>query len=119
MKNYFTKKPTDELILKALRSIGLRDFYDGSEVSAKNLNREMAEEVLEDMKGCYFQCYKDVYTGREFSFKNYLIIMRHLIRFKNRRLIRHERCVTVSHKVYEYITTYSLDSDASPVVVFQ
>jgi hypothetical protein len=114
MKNLYTKKPTDELIQKALFSLGFDGLQDFREVSEQHIVPHIIEEVKDELKQYMYPVfYKDYVQREEFGYKNYLTLVRQLLRTKSRRLIRKERCELVGDKTYRYVPFYTLDFPAT------
>lgn len=121
MKNLYAKKPTDTLILKAIFAMGFDNLQDLREVSEQHIVPHLMEEVKEELKGYMYPVfYKEYVEREEFTYKSYLTLVRQLLRTKNRRLIRKERCEHVADKTYRYVPFYTLDfpSTHSGVVSF-
>lgn len=122
MKNIFSKAPSDELVLKAVRSLGFDSMNDTRWVEESALKPDLMEEVRDELRQIMYRCFVKRYVDREdFIYKHYIVLVRQLIKTRGRTFQRKERCVQMGERVYKYATIYSL-SIAKPsgeiVVVF-
>jgi hypothetical protein len=117
MKNLFSKKPSDELILKALRSLGFENLQDPRRVEEGHLVIHLMEEVKDELATCYYPVFYNTYIQRDdFDYKQYITVVRQLLRLKGRQLLRKEKCKLVGDKTYKYVPIYCLDLPPSEQV---
>ena len=117
MKYYLKKEPPIELITKAYKSIGLSSLSDVSWVGEQQLNKELMCEVLGEISDLYFPCWYKTYVLKEnFSYKDYIVIVRQLLRYKKIKLTSKQVSKTVEKSLYCYITQYAIQNP-EPLIV--
>lgn len=122
MKNIFSKQPSDELVLKAVQSLGFDSLTDTRWVGEMALKPDMMEEVRDELRSLMYKCFSKRYVDREdFGFKHYIVIVRQLLKTRGRTFLRKEKSIQIQEKVYKYVTIYSLsiaNTSKEIVVVF-
>jgi hypothetical protein len=109
MKNIFSKPPSDELVLKAVRSLGFDSMTDTRWVEESALKPDLMEEVRDELRQIMYRCFVKRYVDRDdFIYKHYIVIVRQLIKTRGRTFQRKERCMQMGERVYKYATIYSL-----------
>lgn len=109
-RSIFKQPPTDILILKAVRSLGITNLTDTKIVDESALNPILMQEVLEELRGIYYPCMIKTFLERDsFEYKNYICIVRQLLKTRKRNLLRREKCIMVGKNLYKYESVYSLD----------
>ena len=122
MKNIFSKQPSDNLVLKAVQSLGFDSLNDTRWVGEMALKPDLMEEVRDELRQCMYKCFSKRYVDREdFEYKHYIVLVRQLLKTRGRTFLRKEKCIQIQDKVYKYATIYSLSIMNNPkeiVVVF-
>lgn len=109
MKNLFSQRPTDDVILKVLQCLGFTDAQDTRQVSDEHLLHHLLEEVKDELRAFYYPVFYKEYIEREnFEYKHLITVARQLLRTRGRHLMRKEKCKKVERNVYKYIAVYEL-----------
>ena len=109
MKKYFRKPIPNELVLKAVRSLGLQNMTDTNWIEESYLIPELMMEVIEEVRPFYFPCWAETYLDKdEFSYSDYLCIVRQLLRTKDTTFVRREKAERVQKNVVKYVPYYKL-----------
>jgi hypothetical protein len=108
--NLYTVPVNTDLILAAVRSLGFDDLSDTRWVDETHLDVTASLAVRERLRQYYYPCFTKTYLDKpEFSYKDYITIVKQLLRTRKRKLTSKERCHTVSKGVYRYMNSHSLD----------
>ena len=121
MKKLYSKRPSDDLILKGLVALGFSGWESRGEVEELALDPVRMWEVLDELRTCYFPAYAKVYLDKEeFTYYDFIIVVRQMLRLKQRKLIRREKTIAVAPRTYKTHSFYSLspDPNAVPGIVF-
>jgi hypothetical protein len=117
--NLYSLPVNTELILAAVRSLGFESLDDTRWVDESFLDVAGSEQVRERLRQYLYPCFVKTYLDKpEFSYKDYITVVKQLLRTRKRKLIAKERCHTIQRGVYRYINSYTLDynPDAAPLV---
>ena len=116
MKKLYSKRPSDDLILKSLRALGFSGWESKGVVEEAALDPVLMAEVLDELRIFYFPSYAKVYLDKEdFKYYDLVVIVRQLLRLKQRQLIRTEKTIPVGHRTYKSISFYSLSEDPNAI----
>jgi len=107
-RSLFRIQPTQEIVEKALRALGIDGLDSIQEVCFTHLNTDLAAEVLEEMRQFYYPCIAKRYLKTDFDYKDYMTVVRQLLKTRQRIFRRREKCVKIGDKTYQYIPYYSL-----------
>ena len=111
MKEYLRTKPSDDLIMKAAKSIGLSSLSESKWVSEKDLDTHLMCEVLGEMSDLYYPCHTITYIEKKsFSYKDYMVIIRQLFRYKNLKITSRQTSKALKKHIYHYYTAYSIEN---------
>lgn len=116
MKKLYSKRPSDDLILKGLLALGFSGWESRGEVEEASLDPVRMWEVLDELRACYFPAYAKTYLDKEeFNYYDFIIVVRQMLRLKQRQLVRRERTIALQPRVYKTISFYSLSQDPNVV----
>ena len=117
-KNLYSVPPPRDLLLKAVRSLGFDDLQDTRWIDESHSNTLLMDEVKTTLRQYLYPCLTKRYLDKEeFSYKDYLTVVRQLLRHYKRKLLYKEKCKTVGARTYKYVFTYSLDPDVTSKTV--
>lgn len=108
MKNLFKQKPTEQVILKAIHSLGFETFTDFRAVHESSVNKLMIEELKVTLKEYYYSVFYKQYVEREYKYLKWVTVVRQLLRTAGLTLIRGEKCCRVEANIYQYRPFYRL-----------
>lgn len=110
-KSPFSTVPSQDLLTKVIRSLGLAGPEDKGWFSEITLNKTLVEEVKEELSTLYYPYVKkQVFSKEEFLFKHYLVCVRHVLRHYKYKLARKEKCMKIGDHTYQYIGQYQIIS---------
>ena len=116
MKKYFRKMPTDELVLKAVRSLGFDSLNDIKWVEESFLNGEQMLDVLLEIRQYYIPCHAKVYLDKDdFNYSDYICIVRQLLRCKGSTFERRERSQKMGKNTFKYVAQYRMKNKPHPL----
>ena len=108
-RSLYKREPSEELVLKAVQSLGLQDLQDTKWVDETALNPILMLEVLDELRSLMFPCMVKQFLDRpEPTYKSYFTVVRQLIKHKGRNFKRREKCIQIEKNVYRYLTMYQL-----------
>ena len=82
IKPMFIKKPPVEFSRKVLQSLGLKDESDGSWITPSTINNKLKQEVLEESRQYYYECYAKQFLDQpEINYARYITIANHFLKF--------------------------------------
>jgi len=120
-RSIWSTPPTQRIYNLAVRSLGLSDENSINWFDSSNLVESLRAELLQELRPFYYKCMAKRYIDKEnMTYKEYLVIVRQILRHFNRGLERREKCVKVEDQLYRYYPQYRLKPVASTgVVTFQ
>lgn len=108
-RSLYKCEPSQDLLLKAVQSLGLQDLDDTKWVDETALNPVLMMEVLDDLRSIMYPCMVKQFLDRqEQNYKSYFTVVRQLVKHKGRNFKRREKCTQIEKNVYRYLTTYQL-----------
>ena len=113
-KNLFRTPPSEELLQLVCDSIGINDLNDTRWFDETYLDEEDQQEVLREMERLYYPVHHKTYVLKEdFKYRDYITIVRQLLRSRGRKLRRKDKCITQSPGLYKYLTAYSIEFETT------
>ena len=108
MNQLFKKEPTDEIILKLIQCLGLKDLNDKTEFSKlqmEHINTIIRFKLIEEeLKKFYLPCKAKKYLNK-YEYKNIITICRQFLKIKNYTLVAKEKYIkTKKYLNYKLIT---------------
>ena len=114
----FSVPPTEKVILEAVQSLGFNDLSDIRCVDSSMINPTLMEQVKDALRVHYFPCVAKMYLDKpDFTYVDYITIVRQLLRQRGMKLIRREGCEKVDKATYRYFAKYQLQPPAAPAQI--
>jgi hypothetical protein len=114
MKNLYSKRPSDDLILRGMQALGFSGWNSSGFVEEASLDHTLMLEVVDELRSCFFPSYGKKYLDKEeFKYYDFIVLVRQMLRLKGRKLPRRERLLAVAPKTYKTISFYSLSEDTN------
>ena len=107
-RTVFRTRPSDELVNQSLRALGISGLDGTEEVGEIHMDGALVAAVIEGLRGVYFPCMFKRYVKDDMTYKDYLVIVRQLLKTRNRIFRRREKCFKIGEKTYQYLPYYSL-----------
>ena len=103
----FSKKPTDEAIIKLLNCFGLSSLEDQTEFTFKKLDEfgtiDKYKEIEDELAVFYFKC-KAVKYLKIYDYKKIMTVLRQFIKIKGYTTSSIERCKNkTKHLIYKLV----------------
>ena len=115
-RSLYRAEPPRELIEKAVRSLGIEGLNSSNWFDASTVVLPLQEEVKNELRPVFYKCMAKRYLDKEnMTYKDYLLLVRQLLRHINRNLNRREKCIKVEENLYRYIPQYQLTPAPIPV----
>jgi hypothetical protein len=108
MKNLFKTKPTEAIVQKAIHSIGFTSFTDSKAINDSMVQQTIIEELKVELKDFYYGVFYKKYIQRDFSFQNWITVVRQLLKSCGYTLLRGEKCKRIETNVYNYVPFYRI-----------
>jgi hypothetical protein len=109
MKNYFRKPITRAIAEQAIHSIGISSFADSKWVCDKNIIFDKQSCLMGELYDYYYPVHSKTYLEKSnFTFKDYITIVKQLLRTQGFELERKEACNRVSDRTYAYYSMYRI-----------
>ena len=108
-RSIWSTPPSLELLRLAVRSLGVEDENSINWFDASHLVKPHQDEVILRLRACYYKCMAKRYLDKEnMTYKDYLLVVRQILRHHNRQLERREKCIKVDNELYRYFPQYRL-----------
>ena len=108
-RSIWSAPPTTEILRLAVQSLGVADETSINWFDASNLDVEKQKELIARLRPCYYKCMAKRYLEKEeMTYKDYLLVVRQILRHHNRQLERREKCIKVEDQLYRYFPQYRL-----------
>lgn len=113
-RNLYTLPPNRDLLGKAVRSLGFDTIDDTRWIDESHCIQSLMEEVKVALVQYMYPCMIKTYLDKEdFTYRDYLTVVRQLLRFFGRKLIWKEKCKTITKRTYKYVFQYSIAPGAT------
>ena len=112
-RSNFSTPPARDLILKAVQGIGFNTLEDTHWTDESHINNTTMAEVVERARQYYVPCVAKQYLDKtDWTYKDYLTIVRQLLKTIGYKLKYKDTCVRVDTRIYKYIFKYQIERPA-------